>query len=214
MFGLQDKNKKDKSNSSSSLTYRGSPFEFSDFRNTGINNEVQTIINLRRNSDPTTSLLNSALGETRMIDNYDDDEKPLDMSKKSRKIFDKSDDESQTYQELKISFSNQCKQQMRPSVITCAPSLLRSQQSTSPNCQNCGQLTESSKFDPNNKCCNHDNVLAKSSRKQLQINDKTEINDIDEHFRRSLGKDYSEVFSHKSSSNGVKASTSGKKVFY
>ncbi|RWS28888.1 Transcription cofactor vestigial-like protein 4 [Leptotrombidium deliense] len=171
--------RRERSSSSCSFAYRGSPFEINC-----PNGEIQLI---RRNSDPHSSRY---LG---VPSDCCDDDQPLDMSKKSRTS---SDSESQSLPRSEVSTpdtANNLQQQMRPSVITCAPSL-RPKLTLSPSCQSCNlssdmeKCSTSSSAELNGHNCNSD----AGHRKQILSAVCDPV--IDEHFRRSLGKEYSELF--------------------
>ncbi|XP_054163380.1 uncharacterized protein LOC128961195 isoform X2 [Oppia nitens] len=115
-------------------------------------------------------------------------------------------------------------QMMRPSVITHGSSLMKTQQikSISPSPPSYAEaVSPTSKY---HKCCINDVLNAKSghnssdscnsedindssyrrhSTRRLVISD--EVNDpvIEEHFRRSLGKDYQQIFNNNSTNNSI-----------
>ncbi|RWS02421.1 uncharacterized protein B4U79_08207 [Dinothrombium tinctorium] len=172
--------RRERSSSSCSFAYRGSPYEINC-----PNGEVHLI---RRNSDP-----NSARHLIYPSDNCEE-EQPLDMTKKSRTS---SDSESQSLPRSEVSTPETTNnlQQMRPSVITCAPSL-RPKLTVSPNCQSCNLSNDMEKCSTTNK----ESVQFSDHNCNAEVGQRKQIltgacdPDIDEHFRRSLGKDYSEIF--------------------
>ncbi|CAL1269739.1 unnamed protein product [Larinioides sclopetarius] len=131
---------------------------------------------------------------------HEDNDQPLDMSRKRPQQMASS--ESQNTQQ----------QQLRPSVITCASALLRTQCNLSDLAhQMCAtNVNDSNSNDtPDNECMNHqNNSVENDEMKDVRPGHRREIVSgscdpvIDEHFRRSLGKDYQHIFS-KSTSNSV-----------
>lgn len=124
-------------------------------------------------------------------DSDDDNNEPLDMSKKCSR----QDDEPVSSNSVPI-------QQQRPSVITCASALLRSQCHTKSNCQSahCNGNSEE-KTSEKNELDGGEDVRPGHRREVLSgMCDPV----IDEHFRRSLGKDYPEfLFSNHSTSVSI-----------
>ncbi len=187
-----------------SLTYRGSPYH----QICGTNNN-----NIRRNSDPQSG----------SCDAITEEEKPLDMSNKKYRNTENSESQrSESRSEPSRSPPNSLTklfgQQMRPSVITCASSLLKSQtqQSLSPTskCHSCSTTDDlSQKCDNSGDCYISDNSsdntgLDRNANtcKRHRIEIVTEgVSDpvIEEHFRRSLGKDYSEIFSNSTKNTSI-----------
>lgn len=255
---------------SSALAYRGSPY---DANSLAISSADLHSTMLRRNSDPVAAaaLLAAVMaGQQHAVAAVEpDDEQPLDFSKKSRnnssesesRSLPRSDDSpspsSHHHSSTTHPAASPLAQQMRPSVITCAPALLRTQMSTSPNCQSCGLSSEFAKFSPSDsryaELSNHHShcktvtapppplvvrappppyssyhengrLHAAKTRKvfhpeiirpePIEKQKRPVISgvsdpDLEEHFRRSLGKDFPEMFS-KSSPKPATVSTSGK----
>ena len=204
-------------------SYRGSPYHQMDGTNTSL---------IRRNSDP-----NSQQSTQSSSDSLEDEDKPLDMSNKkyrnsncsesqmdfesksdSLTLLSKSPPNSSTFTKL---FGQQM---MRPSVITCGSSLMKAQQTAQPsqpsatvqslsptsNCQNCGTKNG----DNSNDDTNDGEYIACKRHRERQIVITEEVSDpvIEEHFRRSLGKDYSEIFSNSPNNNSI--TYSGKYSIY
>ena len=186
--------------------YRGSPYQMP------ITNGYLNV--LRRNSDPS-SLLKATV--------IQDDEQPLDMSKK--KCQSSNENESQKGIVKMESHSepssppfnvvNKNHQMTRPSVITCASTLLKSQSaiskrndcncSTTDECMNgdCKNIKDQNnyhEFDLRKIHVKHSNHNHHGSNR-LEIVSGMSDPVIDEHFRRSLGKDYSEIFSSTTANN-------------
>ncbi|XP_023221918.1 uncharacterized protein LOC111623527 isoform X3 [Centruroides sculpturatus] len=121
----------------------------------------------------------------------DDSNEPLDMSKKCAR----QDDEP-------ISGNSHPIQQQRPSVITCASALLRSQCHTKSNCQSahCNGNSEGKTNEKNESDGGED--IRPGHRREVLSGMCDPV--IDEHFRRSLGKDYPEfLFSTHSTSVSI-----------
>lgn len=192
-----------------SLTYRGSPYHQIE-----CTNNTNNII--RRNSDPQSA----------SSDSMTEEEKPLDMSNKKYRNTDGSESQrSESRSEPSRSPPN-ClsklfgQQMMRPSVITCASSLLKSQtqrtsQSLSPTskCLNCSATDNSgdcyaSDNNEDEYSCGDDKGFDRNANtcKRHRREIVTEgVSDpvIEEHFRRSLGKDYSEIFSNSTHNTSI-----------
>ena len=185
-------------------SYRGSPYQQID------GTKPSTL--MRRNSDP-----NSQQSTQSSCDSLEEEDKPLDMSNKKYRNQEWSESQSsppppELRSDLSLSRSPMNspsnifgQQMMRPSVITCAPSL-KSQPNESPlqslsptfNCQNCctngDQLGDS--VGDHNACKRHRN-------RQLYVTEEVSDPVIEEHFRRSLGKDYSQIFSNSTNNNSI-----------
>ena len=192
-------------------SYRGSPYQPIDGTNPSLL--------IRRNSDP-----NSQQSTQSSIDSLEDEDKPLDMSNKKYRNSDCSESQSTSPSDLRSdpmllsrSSTNSSplskmfgQQMMRPSVITCASSLKSqhmahesplqsSVQSLSPtsNCHNC--CTNGERFvgaDDHKACKRH-------RSRQLFVAEEVSDPVIEEHFRRSLGKDYSQIFSNSTNNNSI-----------
>lgn len=165
--------KRDRSISSTSLTYRGSPY---DHRNDG-----------KRSSD-----LASAVIESTYAQEESDDDQPLDMSIKSKNSVENVAGRSV--------FSGQpLHQQLRPSVIQCVPRT--SLVSSTPPESNRVQQASFSYLNYSDQSRSRCQISKKGesiseSASKLRIlsgpGDDLEL-DIDEHFRRSLGNKYPQV---------------------
>lgn len=190
---------------------------------------------MRRNSEPVTALLhrrpldlvtNGHIENVDAIEVDEDDMKPLDFSNKKNR----SSSESQTapaagsqspnainyhryYSSVDV-FSHprhefHPQQMMRPSVITCASTLSRSQHSLSPSCQSCNGNNSNSDSKISDDSSDSFDAVDGKRRGSRRLEDVSEMSDpvIDEHFRRSLGKDYSEIFAENNSSPTITSMT-------
>lgn len=166
--------KRDRSKSSTSLTYRGSPY---DHMNDG-----------KRSSD-----LASAVIESTYANEESDEDQPLDMSIKSKNSIENVAGRSI------FSGSPSLHQQLRPSVIQCVPrtSLVTS---TPPESNGIQQPTFSylNYSDQSRSRCQipkkGESIVESASKLRILSGqaDDCEL-DIDEHFRRSLGNKYPQV---------------------
>lgn len=230
-------NRRDRS--TSSLTYRGSPYELSLLHK-------EHLQSTRRNSDPSDRAVIAAIMAHRQATaelQYHHplppppDDEPLDMSLKSR---NSSGSESHSRSDRSDSGGSDVGMgaQMRPSVITCAPSLMRSKHSVSPNCHQStrGGISHSAiqpkGYSPKNYSDERRSAAGQFEARSYLVYDepspqmnkgmmdgqisertsKTKILSgvagnvdpvIDEHFRRSLGKDYTEILSKNQSSGST-----------
>ncbi|XP_054721351.1 uncharacterized protein LOC129231129 [Uloborus diversus] len=133
--------------------------------------------------------------------NFEQDyDQPLDMSKKRLQDAQTSNESQSILQ-----------QQFRPSVITCASALLRTQCNLTDSAHhvckanvsdsNSNIDNDTSKADfQNNKVNNEIKSARPGHRREIVSGSCDPV--IDEHFRRSLGKDYQQIFS-KSAPNSV-----------
>jgi hypothetical protein len=197
--------------------YRGSPYERHHQHHTDGTNHSPID---RRNSDPNSQ--HSMTGQS-SGDSMDADDQPLDFSNKSRRR-PLPDCESQrnvsppNHSSATHSLSQLFAQQMtRPSVITCGSSLMRAQQSGPPGAQPPPPSYADSVSPPINKhSINGFNDAGvelrngspgderRTGSRRLIVSAPAEgVSDpvIEEHFRRSLGKQYSQLFSTNTTNN-------------
>ncbi|KFM66456.1 Transcription cofactor vestigial-like protein 4, partial [Stegodyphus mimosarum] len=153
------------------------------------------------NSLPSSPIANESNNDhSSAFVEHEDYDQPLDMSRKRSQV-------------LSTECQNSHQQQLRPSVITCASALLRTQCNLSDlahhmctaNVNDCN----SNDIDDNQYITDHRNSKRINSEiKGVRPGHRREIVSgscdpvIDEHFRRSLGKDYQHIFS-KASGNSV-----------
>ena len=227
-------NKRDRS--CSSLTYRGSPYELSLLHK-------EHLQSTRRNSDPSDRAVIAAImahrqAATEMYTPPDD--QPIDMSLKSR---NSSGSESFSRSERSDSGSDvPLGSQMRPSVITCAPSMMHSKHAVSPTCSQARASVSHSPHGSNgfikpeehrrstgvydlarsylvyedpppqqqrNKSTMDAQISERASKLQILSGVAENVDPvIDEHFRRSLGKDYSELLNKNSQRSSSSTTTS------
>lgn len=169
-------------------------------------------VSLEINSSPSSPATNDSTNESYEAFSFhpssytenEDYDQPLDMSRKRTDYTVTST----------VDLPSSHQQQLRPSVITCASALLRTQCSLSDSPHNICTIKANCDSNSNdiddNHCINHlqTNKSNSNELKVSQIGHRKEIVSgscdpvIDEHFRRSLGKDYQNIFS-KSSGNNV-----------